>query len=165
MESEADWHKAQAERAGDRKLVLLSHHQLFSPFGSLGSVDGVPYAYNPNLFEVFGPLLPKVEWWFWGHEHTLGIFPPYMGLKRGRCIGASAVPVFQDQQSYKIEDGLKAISDTMSTWDPKGVLGISDNAYNNCFAMMTLNGASARVEYYEVPQGGGLRRFDVTDEV
>jgi len=164
--SEASWHLNQIKNAGDRKLVLLSHHQLFSPFGSVGSVDDTPYAYNPNLYDVFGTILPKVEWWFWGHEHTLGVFEPYMGLKRGRCVGASAVPVFQDQQSYAPATGLKTLGDIdMPTWDPSRVLNASKDMYNNCFAMMTLNGASATVEYYEVPLLDPARKYDAKDVV
>jgi Calcineurin-like phosphoesterase len=164
--SEASWHLNQISNAGNRKLVLLSHHQLFSPFASVGSVDPTAYAYNPNLFKIFAPILPKVEWWFWGHEHTLGIYPPYMGLERGRCIGASAVPVFQDQQQYETAQDLKTLDGAaMPTWDPNGVLSASRNMYNNCFAMMTLNGASAAVEYYEVPLLQEARKFNVTDAV
>ena len=162
--SEAAWHLSQINNAGNRKLVLLSHHQLFSPFSSVGSVDGTAYAYNPNLYDVFAPVLPKVEWWFWGHEHTLGIFAPYMGLKRGRCVGASAVPVFSDQQQYATAGDLKTLDNApMPTWDSNGVLGTSGNMYNNCFAMMTLNGASATVDYYEVPLLKEARKFNVTD--
>jgi hypothetical protein len=161
--SEATWLLNQINRAGSRKLVLLSHHQLFSPFASVGSMDDTPYAYNPYLYAVFAPILPKVKWWFWGHEHTLGIFPSYMGLEKGRCVGASAVPVFADQQQYVAATGLKTLNGTMPTWDPKGVLGSSNNMYNNCFAMMTLNGASATVDYYEVPLLKAARKLDVTD--
>jgi hypothetical protein len=162
--SEATWHLNQINQASNRRLVLLSHHQLFSPFSSVGSVDGTPYAYNPNLYDVFAPILPKVEWWFWGHEHTLGIFPAYMGLKRGRCIGASAVPVFSDQQQYATARGLQTLNGApMPTWDTNGTLGTTANMYNNCFAMMTLKGASATVDYYEVPLPGGVRKFNVTD--
>jgi hypothetical protein len=129
-------------------------------------VDDTPYAYNPNLYDVFGTILPKVEWWFWGHEHTLGVFEPYMGLKRGRCVGASAVPVFQDQQSYAPATGLKTLGDIdMPTWDPSRVLNASKDMYNNCFAMMTLNGASATVEYYEVPLLDPARKYDAKDVV
>jgi Calcineurin-like phosphoesterase len=162
--SETAWHLNQIKNAGNRKIVLLSHHQLFSPFSSVGSVNGEQYAYNPNLYQIFAPILSKVEWWFWGHEHTLGIYGDYMGLKRGRCVGASAVPVFQDQQSYATANGLKTVDGTMPTWDANGVLGGSAGAYNNCFAMMTLTGASAEVRYYEVPQGGGIRPLDVVDK-
>lgn len=149
--SEAAWHLDKIKNAGNRKLVILSHHQLFSPFGSVGSVDEVAYAYNPKLNDVFKDIIPSVEWWFWGHEHTLGIFSPYMNLKRGRCVGASAVPVFEDQQSYATKAGLQTIAGTMPTWDPNGVLGTSNNMYDNCFAIMTLIGAAAMVDYYDVP--------------
>lgn len=164
--SEAAWHLNQINNAGNRKLILLSHHQLFSPFGSVGSVDGTAYAYNPNLYDIFAPVLPRVEWWFWGHEHTLGIFAPYMGLKRGRCVGASAVPVFSDQQQYATARELQTVNDDpMPTWDSNGVLGTTANMYNNCFALMTLNGASATVDYYEVPlnKEERARKFNVTD--
>ena len=164
--SEASWHLNQISNAGKRKLVLLSHHQLFSPFSSVGSVGGTAYAYNPNLYEVFATIFPKVEWWFWGHEHTLGIFPPYMGLKRGRCVGGSAVPVFKEQQSYATASGLQVLDGgDMPTWDPNRVLGSSANMYNNCFAMITLSGSSATVEYYEVPLLQPARKFNVTDAV
>jgi hypothetical protein len=164
--SEADWHLKQIAQAGSRKVVLLSHHQVFSPFSSVGSVDGTPYAYNPNLYKTFAAVLPKVEWWFWGHEHTLGVYAPYMGLKRGRCVGASAVPVFADQQSYATASGLATLNGTsMPAWDTNAVLGSVDNMYNNCFAMMSVNGPSATVEYYEVPLLGKSRRFNVTDTV
>jgi methyl coenzyme M reductase beta subunit len=89
-----------------------------------------------------------------------------MGLKRGRCVGASAVPVFQDQQSYATASGLKTFDGgAMPTWDPNGAVGNTANMYNNCFAMMTLNGASATVEYYEVPLLQAARKFNVTDDV
>jgi hypothetical protein len=37
--------------------------------------------------------------------------------------------------------------------------------YNNCFAMMTLKGGSAQVEYYEVPLLQPARTFNVNDFV
>lgn len=162
--SEAEWHRNKITQAGDRKIVLFSHHQLFSPFGSVGRVGDVKFAYNQNLLGIFGPVLSKVEWWFWGHEHTLGVFPAYMGLKRGRCVGASAVPVFEDQQSYATASGLRTADGLpMPTWNAGAVLGTTDGSYNNCFAMMTLNGASASVEYFEVPLLQAARKFDVVD--
>ena len=164
--SEAAWHLEQIKDVGNRKLVLLSHHQLFSPFGSVGYIDDKPYAYNPNLYSVFKDTIPKVEWWFWGHEHTLGIYPEYMALKRGRCVGASAVPVFQDQQSYATcPTQLQTLDGTMPTWDPKAVLATSNSMYNNCFAMMTLTGGSATVEYCEVPLLKPAVPFPVTASV
>jgi hypothetical protein len=169
--SEAAWALRKVNSAGSRKTVMLSHHQLFSSFGSVGSVGTQAYAYNPNLYEPFQNVLGQIEWWFWGHEHTLAIYDPYMGLKRGRCVGASAVPVFIDQQSYEAATNLQTLKGIgMPTWNAAGILqsreqvpGISTEAYDNCFAMMTLNGGSANVDYYTVPLLEPAVKLKVTD--
>jgi hypothetical protein len=53
----------------------------------------------------------------------------------------------------------------MPTWDPNGVLGNTDNMYNNCFTIITLNGAGATVDYYQVPLLQAARKFNVSDTV
>jgi hypothetical protein len=162
--AEEDWLWDKINLAKGRKTVLLSHHQLFSPFGAVGSVDGRPYAYNPNLRSTFQAVMDKVAWWFWGHEHTLAIFDPYMGLQRGRCVGASAVPVFTDQQSYTNASGLDTYGGAgLPVWNTQGQLGNNGTSYNNCFALMTLNGSSASVDYYQVPILGTATRLPVDD--
>ncbi len=162
--SEADWHLTKIQQAGTRKTILLSHHQLFSPFGAVGKIKNQAYAYNPNLFATFQSVLSKVVWWFWGHEHTLAIFDPYMGLQRGRCVGASAVPVFKNQQKYANASGLKTHeSSPLPLWNPNGVLGDNGTDYSHAFAIMTLNGASANVDYYQVPILGTALKLSVTD--
>jgi hypothetical protein len=163
--AEEDWLLDKINLAKGRRIVLLSHHQLFSPFGAVGSVDGKPYAYNPNLRSTFQAVTNQVEWWFWGHEHTLAIFDPYMGLKRGRCVGASAVPVFTDQQSYTNASGLETYGGAgLPVWNTKGQLGDNGTSYSNCFAVMTLSGSSANVDYYQVPMLGTATRLPVDDK-
>jgi hypothetical protein len=162
--AEEDWLLDKINLAGSKKTVLLSHHQLFSPFGSVGSVDSQAYAYNPNLRATFQAVMGQIAWWFWGHEHTLAIFNPYMGLQRGRCVGASAVPVFTDQQSYSNASGLRTYGGaSLPTWNTNVQLGNNGTSYNNCFAIMTLNGASANVDYYQVPILGTATKFGVND--
>jgi hypothetical protein len=73
------------------------------------------------------------------------------------------VPVFTDQQSYTTAAGLRTLNGVMPTWDPNGVLDSTAGDYNNCFAIMTLNGASANVDYYQVPIQGTASRLNVTD--
>jgi hypothetical protein len=164
--AEEDWLLDKINLAGARKTVLLSHHQLFSPFGSVGSVNGQAYAYNPNLRATFQAVMPQIAWWFWGHEHTLAVFNPYMGLLRGRCVGASAVPVFTDQQSYTSASGLETYGGAaLPTWNPNGVLGNNGTDYAHAFALMTLNGASANVDYYQVPILGTAVKLAVTDSI
>jgi hypothetical protein len=163
--SEANWHVEKIANAGGRRNVLFSHHQLFSPFSSVGRLNGEDSAYNPNLFSDFQAFLPMVDWWFWGHEHTLAVFDPYMGLQRGRCVGASAVPVFIDQQKYATAAGLQTYNgDPMPTWDAKGILNDNGTDYNNCFAIMTLAGTTANVDYFQVPVLGTATKLDVIDK-
>lgn len=162
--SEASWALEKIKQAGKRKTVLLSHHQLFSPFGSVGKNGGQDSAYNPSLLAIFQPVLENIEWWFWGHEHTLAIYDEYLGLKRGRCVGASAVPVFTDQQKYAPGAGLQtSMGAALPTWNAKGVLGNNGTQYDNCFAIMTLDGAAASVDYYTVPILQKAVRLDVAD--
>jgi hypothetical protein len=164
--AEENWLLDKINLAGTRKTVLLSHHQLFSPFGAVGTVSGQPYAYNPSLRATFQAVMTKIAWWFWGHEHTLAIFHPYMDLQRGRCVGASAVPVFTDQQSYSDASGLQTYGGLPApTWIPGGQLGNNGTSYNNCFALMTLSGSSANVDYYQVPILGTATKLPVVDGI
>jgi Calcineurin-like phosphoesterase len=166
--NEADWHLGKIQQAGNRRIALFSHHQLFSPFGSVGTnSSGQPSAYNPNLLANFQNVLPKVAIWFWGHEHTLALYDEYLGLERGRCVGASAVPVFTNQQDYADDDSLlNGNVTTLPTWNPAANLGSTDGDYNNAFAIMTLNGAAAAVvNYYQVPPNGPYTQVPFTDTI
>src|ERR1700682_1663426 len=89
---EAAWHLDKLNNAGGRQTILLSHHQLFTAFGGgIGQgPSGQPLAYNPKLNSVFGPFLGNIALWLWGHEHNFEFFNSYLGLNKGRCVGASA---------------------------------------------------------------------------
>jgi hypothetical protein len=164
--SEANWHVNKIHQAAGRKTVLLSHHQLFSPFASVGNANGKASAYNPSLYANFQSVLADITLWFWGHEHTLALYDPYMGLQRGRCLGASAVPVFTDQQKYAPATGLQTQQPgQLPTWNANVQLGDNGTDYNNAFAMMILNGTSATVNYYQVPPLGTATQFSVSDAV
>ncbi len=87
-----------------------------------------------------------------------------MGLQRGRCVGASAVPVFTDQQKYANAGGLQTFQNApLPTWNPSGVVGDNGTDYAHAFAIMTLNGASANIDYYQVPVLGTASRLTVMD--
>ena len=71
----------------ERKLMLLSHHQLVSVYDTedLG----------PTLPAKLAPVLKdgRVSAWLWGHEHRLMGFQAAGGVKTPRCIGHGGVPV------------------------------------------------------------------------
>ena len=78
---------AQVAGASDRKLVLLSHHQLVTVYdqGDIG----------PVLTAKLGPVLDsgRVTAWWWGHEHRCVGFEATQGVRFPRCIGHGGVPV------------------------------------------------------------------------
>jgi hypothetical protein len=93
------------------RTILLSHHQLFSAFNQIGAPDqaGKLRAFNPNLKGIFDGFVSaarqgggEVAAWFWGHEHTLGIYAPYLGLAKGRCIGHGAIPVLMGDGDHPL---------------------------------------------------------------
>jgi hypothetical protein len=115
-DDEVEWHLRRiAEFEG--KTILLSHHQLFSAFSPIGPA-GTGAASNSHLLQMFGEAarLGEISAWFWGHEHSLGIYEPYAGLERGRCIGHGAVPVYATQTIYSPLEGLKAHQVGNAAW-------------------------------------------------
>ena len=82
QDPQSEWLAAQLD-GGGRKSVLLSHHQLFSPFEKR--------AFNRALHPKINPLLGRIHAWFWGHEHRSIVFGDHLGIK-ARCIGHGAIP-------------------------------------------------------------------------
>lgn len=75
-----------AHQAG-QKVMLLSHHQLFSAFEEGGE----------HMVAALGDLLasPMIHSWFWGHEHRCALYKPHMNIAFARLIGHGGVPVYQ----------------------------------------------------------------------
>ena len=82
------WLEALLSQAGSRKVILFSHHQLYSHFESQGTkLFGHPR---------FGAILRsrRIFAWYWGHEHRCTIFegPDQTFGLLGRCIGHGGMP-------------------------------------------------------------------------
>lgn len=134
------------------KTILLSHHQFFSAFSEIGkrAADGSLTPYNPNLRQTFTAFTAaasrgrgRIVAWFWGHEHTLSIYKPYLDMEKGRCIGHGAVPVLigdGDRQLAKLVD-----PPTLLT----APLGHDSSVYAHGFAILRFaQDGSCHVEYY-----------------
>lgn len=93
---QADWLVNLVRNAGDRRVVLFSHHQPFSLYEKQG----------PKLIGQLGPLLEQrnIHAWYWGHEHRCVVYDPHplWGL-RGRCVGHSAFPYFRDNFDHALD--------------------------------------------------------------
>lgn len=86
------WLKQVIAGAGDRRVILFSHHQLYSHFESQGKKLWA----HPGFGEVLRSK--RIYAWYWGHEHRCTLFEspdPTFGLW-GRCIGHSGMPQSRD---------------------------------------------------------------------
>ena len=82
QDPQKDWLAAQLAAQGPKSIVM-SHHQLFSPYESRAA--------DRTLMKKVAPLLSQVHAWFWGHEHKCIILADNLGIK-ARCVGHGAIP-------------------------------------------------------------------------
>jgi hypothetical protein len=88
-DEEVAWFSRIMAQAGERKVVLFSHHQPFSLLDQQG----------PNLVDKLRAYLNdrRIFAWYWGHEHRCVRYDqhPKWGLY-GRCVGHGGFPYFRD---------------------------------------------------------------------
>ncbi len=163
---ELAWHQNQLEGFSGR-TVLLSHHQLYSATQKVGvapqSVDKDDRLYvNTALWNQFGQYFNiEIAAWFWGHEHNLGIYENDFApsdwrntklanqhLKKGRCVGHSAIPVKENEKPYEAKYPVPLVQD-----NPK--LSCVNGWYNRGYQILQLQGKGSpmHVTYYEVNDG------------
>jgi len=127
---------AEIAKSSERKLVLLSHHQLTSVFD--------PADLSPVLPAKLGPVLDsgRVAAWWWGHEHRCMGFEAGHGIRFPRCLGHGGVPVLQ---TYAPGDPIQP----PGAWEAAGFLEDSDGNHwaRFGFAVLDLDGAQMQVRY------------------
>jgi hypothetical protein len=96
-DAEVAWFQRIMNQAGDRKVVLFSHHQPYSLLDSQG----------PNLIHKLNDYLTsgRIFAWYWGHEHRCVLYDqhPKWGLF-GRCVGHGGFPCFRDTLGPVVQD-------------------------------------------------------------
>ena len=134
-DTEVQWLQDKINTAGNRRTVLLSHHQLFTAFEDIGG------AYlNQKLSAQVGPMLANVTAWLWGHEHNQVIYKPFQGVL-GRCIGHGAYPVGATEIPDRPAFANVPLENAILTKGP--------SFYSHGYAIVDLNGSAARVSYYQ----------------
>ena len=145
-----------ANPSGARGTVLLSHHQLYSFTGVGKDENGALLAVNRNLVSSFSTVFDLIDMWLWGHEHNLCIFEPYFNgpgqpLPRGRCVGASAVPMYLAQKPVVPPNLVVPAGVNGPPRIVKGTeLGDNGTVFNYSYAMMRLEGPKLTVDYYQL---------------
>lgn len=84
--AQMDWLDGIIQGAGDRKIVLFSHHQ---PFSLLDANQG------PKLVTWLEKYLQarRIFAWYWGHEHRSVLYDPHPAWGfHGRCVGHGGFP-------------------------------------------------------------------------
>jgi hypothetical protein len=94
---QSGWVKAQIAEYQAQKVLLFSHHQLFSAYEPVSA----------KLQEKIAPVLGtgRITSWFWGHEHRCVLYNPNDEVQYARCIGHGGVPVYMfhgEQDQYPL---------------------------------------------------------------
>lgn len=148
---EEQWHFERiAEFPG--RTILLSHHQLFSAFSQIGAENEAARlcAHNPKLLASYDKFLStgrSIPAWFWGHEHSLYLYEPYLNLPKGRCLGHGAIPVFASEDPYTALP--KLVDPPALIKGPR--IDAAGDVYGNGFAVLQLDPIKkgATVTYYQ----------------
>jgi hypothetical protein len=96
-DEQVDWLTAILQQAGERKVIILSHQQLFSGFESQGDKLWA----HPGFAAILRSR--RIFAWIWAHEHRCTVYrePDEASGLLGRCIGHGGMP-----QSRKKTRGL-----------------------------------------------------------
>jgi hypothetical protein len=137
-DTEVAWIKDKIATAGSRKTILLSHHQLFTTFETIGQHGA---HLNQQLLDQVGDILPQVAMWFWGHEHNLVIYNKYQGVL-GRCIGHGGFPVDVDFSKNNPDPDIPASTVTLG----KNSGGAE---FQHGYVILDIAGPSATATYYQ----------------
>lgn len=81
-DGQVDFLRRMAVEAGDRRLMILTHHQGLNLDGSIC---------DPLWSKVLGALGGRSAHWYWGHQHNGVVFLPRDGI-HGRCCGYGGMP-------------------------------------------------------------------------
>ena len=133
--SQAEW-VATKRRQHDKRKTLLSHHQLFSTFGSQG----------PDLerkLGAAGALDEPLDAWLWGHEHRCVAYAPDRRVRAARLVGHGGVPVYADS-----DDGGDAVLWREDDFFKGGLLGKEKWALMG-FAVLDFDGADIEATYVD----------------
>eukprot|EP01084_Bolivina_argentea_P251793 422452_1 len=144
---ESTFHTQQFDAAikDNKNIIIFSHHPLFSAFENV--------CVDTELQKRFSAYLPKVQYWFWGHEHNFAVYDKHMNLPRGRLMGHGCIPVIvkKDKNPHSVRKGNKVpllahIGVKTSKFENKTIC-------NTGFGYIDLNmDGSSDAYYYEIKQ-------------
>jgi hypothetical protein len=149
-ESQIDWLNKVIVAAEERRILLFSHHYLFSAFESFQFSSGLDKPFAMSLIETMRQRVAMKQFyaWYWGHEHRCTIYDwSDEWALFGRCIGHGGFPYFRDK----------------TVKPPRAPRFFDVKARNFAPACIVLDGANPTVAGYENeygPHGYLMLEFD-----
>ena len=152
------WLSRRVATAGERKTMLLSHHQPFSAYEQV----------NPKLENEVAEAIGDgtVEAWLWGHEHRCTVYNPHIFAARpdvtyyAAMIGHGGVPQLLP------EPGTMNPNQQMIKWEFLDYYQVGEDHWSlGGFAELTFTGGQLEIQYYDeygqARHVGGGGRADV----
>jgi len=159
---QAKWLESLVNAAGNRKVILFSHHQPYSLYESQG----------PKMVERISEMLEqkRIFAWYFGHEHRLVIYDQHKDWGMwGRCIGHGGMPYFRDKfdgalanttalyaKPGRQKDGIATPSGMVLDGPNQYVQGHQTKYGPNGYVILELDGDKL-TESYRLPDGSDLR--------
>lgn len=153
-------------KAGGRRVILFSHHQLYSQLDHQG----------PKLASSLGRLLVQksIHFWYWGHEHRCVLYDPHPDFNLvARCTGNGGMPQRRGKEKDAPVDSQKGdaiwrrlpakktiapaavVLDGRNRW----IKGEEDSYSPHGFMTLQFSGATVHEEYF-LPDGSPIREAD-----
>ena len=162
VDEELTWHKNRisVSKQQQRNTILLSHHQIISPWSAIGSLDGKSSPINHVFFDQVADFVSDSVLWFYGHEHAFAMLEPYtyndVVIERPRLIGNGSCQARTNMVSYyetSTAGNFEVSPKVVPSPQLKDVFPSSfDNLLNNSFAVLDYTSKQIIVTYYELPQ-------------
>jgi hypothetical protein len=168
-----DWLEHVLAQAGSRKVVFLSHHQLFSCFDA----QGTKLWGNPRFAAIL--TSKRVFAWYWGHEHRCAIYQERHDVAGlfGRCIGHGGMPQSRKdteklpkvdagdgdwrQAPAKIENGQRLAPPSLVLEGENPLIEGEEKKFTpHGYAVLTIDGAHLHEEIMD-PRGHVIFRNDL----
>lgn len=172
-EAESFWHthRLNVAKENHRKIIMLTHHPLFSHNHETTGFtpDKKTCPLNLELFRQLKPFINDIQLWLWGHIHWFDVYEPYthegLTLQRGRTVGNGACESQTEEergtapvvfQEHSIPVPVSRCEHNKGTDALPQYPGTFDSIINNSFCVMDLDNDKVTMKYFEIPQSAGF---------
>jgi hypothetical protein len=137
------WLSGRINTAGQRRTILLTHHQPFSAYEQV----------NPKLENEVAEAIGAertVEAWLWGHEHRCAVYNPGVFSVRPDVANYAAVIGHGGVPQLLPEAGAPNVNKDMIKWAFTDYYQVGDDHWSlGGFAVLTFIGQKLEIQYFD----------------